>query len=286
MYGISPAVTLSGTIAVIYTWHSLRAVTFGKELEAETMTRARMLLIILPPYGIFLIFLIASIVVGSSHPELVLRDRVFFYCSINSHIDVGAITVSGVFGIITTIFEVWTLLCLNTRWDTSVTDMITTNLVNLPNSVLAFNVKFIKRTLILSVLFILISLLALLEGFFPSSVILSALPRFNFALWILGLALILATQPSILRVWMFWKPRKPRTELDSFSTTFAIVADGSKAGSPIGPKRSGTLMSIDATLHFGHAEGFGNANPNAKGIKVEHQSPTQDEKYDKTREWV
>jgi hypothetical protein len=42
----------------------------------------------------------------------------------------------------------------------------------------------------------------------------------------LGCALVFGTQPSILRVWAFWRPRKPRSEKDSYATSFALIADG------------------------------------------------------------
>jgi len=247
MYGIGPAVLLTPTILAWQVWSSLRAVTYGKELEEERTTRARTLLVVLPPYFVFLVFMVASLIHGSMHPEWVSRSRSVYYCSIQSRIDVGAAIVSSFFSLLALIFEVLTMVALHKKWDTSITKIV------LPHTQLAFNVKLIKRIFAFTVLFSILNSTALLEGVNPAMVL---VPRFNFAIWPVGLAIAYGTQPSILRVWCFWKPRKPRTEVDSYATTFSIVADGqggiaSVAGGPVRPKRSNTLLSIDATLHFG-----------------------------------
>lgn len=253
MYGIVPAVILTPAILAWQIWNSLRAVTYGKELEEERPTRARTLLVVLPPYFVFLVFMVASLIHGSMYPKWVSRSRSVYYCSIQSRIDVGGTIVSCFFGAIALIFEVRTIVTLYTRWGASIADIV------LPHTLLAFNVKLIKRIAVLSVVFMLIQLTVLFEGVSPAMIL---VPRFNFAIWPIGIAIVFGTQPSILRVWCFWRPRKPRTEVDGYATTFAIVADGrggltTIAGAPVRPKRSNTLLSYDATLHFGEGKIWG-----------------------------
>jgi len=229
MYGAFPAINLAGFFVVFHVWRSLRAVTRGKELEVERMTRLWTICTIAAPHLMTIIFLVAAIANGSANPHRVTRDRDIFYCSIATHINIFSAALSALFSLSFVVMEVWTLVILYTKWNT--------DLKELPNTTLAFDIRLIKRIFVMTVLALFGFASAIFQDFNPK---IGIVYHFSFCFLPLGAALVIGSQPSMLRVWCFWKPRKPRTEVDSYATSFAIVENGRK--------RSGTLLTINDSM--------------------------------------
>jgi len=234
IYGCFPAINLAGFFIVFRIWCSLRAVTAGKELEEERTTRLKTLSLVLPPYFLALPFAIIVIIVGMEHPERVSRGEDVFYCSLDTGGILGDASqiVSALFAILTVIMEIWTLMILYSKWMSNFKEIC------LPHTTLAFNVRLIKRILVLEFFVLLMYMSALLQQVNPMFI---TIYHFSFSLVPLGAALVFGSQPSILRVWCFWKPRKPRTEVDSYALTFEIYD---------GKDRRGTILSIDKKFNF------------------------------------
>lgn len=226
LVGSSPAMNVAGLLIVHQMWSSLRAVTSGRELETERMTRVRVVSSVVVPHVFSLIFIIATAATGSRSPDMVTKSQSGFYCTIGGHVDDGSTVVSIILSLCTLILEVWTLLILYSKWSSNMLDM------KLPHTTLAFNIRFIKRVVILD-LFIMAAFFTSLLRQFNS--MFAEVYHFSFCLVPLGVALVFGTQPSMLRVWCFWKPRKPRTEVDSYATTFSIVSN----------QRRGTILSVN-----------------------------------------
>jgi len=204
LYGAQPMLNLAALGVVVQMWFWLRIISFDAQKALEGL-RKRTIAFVVAPYVIFIVFIIAAVADGTRHPEKVSRQRSFLYCSIDSHIDVISSFVSVFFGFVTLGFEAWTAFLLSREWSSTITDL------KLPHTKLAFNVRLIKRLVIFSVFAIIVYGSAILQINHAALIYAFA---FLAALMPLAVFLIFGTQWSILRVWCFWRPRKPRSESD------------------------------------------------------------------------
>ncbi|KAJ3831294.1 hypothetical protein F5878DRAFT_676426, partial [Lentinula raphanica] len=99
--------------------------------EVEHIMRSRMMII--APYAVWIVFIIATVLAGIREPAKVSRDRRFFYCS-KQNCHLAAIVLFATF-----ILEAWTIVLFYKRWAT-----IERNARKLST---AFNIDFSVRIL-------------------------------------------------------------------------------------------------------------------------------------------
>ncbi|KAG8905272.1 hypothetical protein FRB99_000342 [Tulasnella sp. 403] len=151
------------------------------------------------PYVLLVTFSVASAIVGLHHRNGVSRSRSFFFCSIESNLFIIVSWCSAVLSGVTVIFEAWIVYIFCQNWSE----------ITLPKTETAFNVRIIIRVIAFSVYSGLCWLSFLISG-----------TKLDIVPWVLTACVplvaffIFGTQMSILRVWAFWIPRKPRPELD------------------------------------------------------------------------
>ncbi|KAG9003221.1 hypothetical protein FRB90_011234 [Tulasnella sp. 427] len=173
-----------------------------RRYQVDTRWRARAFVIV--PYILLFIFTLAALIISLRDRSIVTRKRAWLFCSVDGPIVVAVSVVSATFSAITLILEAWIALIFY-RHGTQVASTKTES---------AFTVRIILRVIAFSAFSGLCWLSFAIMGSKWDVVpwmLLACVPLVAF--------FIFGSQKSVLRVWMFWVPRKNREELQPPSPT-------------------------------------------------------------------
>ncbi|KAJ3743395.1 hypothetical protein DFH05DRAFT_1495815 [Lentinula detonsa] len=187
LYGM-PGMASVAVLTLLYQMLiTIRAAVY-KHTYRENEHAVRLWMMIIAPYAVWILFIIATVLVGIEDPANVSRDRRFFYCSVKSNPLTDTLTMfAAVVLFATFILEVWTIVLFCKRGNSG---MFTTSELDLPLRILAFGI------------YILVAFsLSLLSMKAPESPI----PDLIIASAATVVILIFGTQRDILRAICFWR---------------------------------------------------------------------------------
>jgi len=195
LYGVPAFASLLAFMLVLQMFLVVRA--SAQKRVSQGPHTVRLWVMLGAPYAALLISILATATVGSANPDLVTRNRRYFYCSVDSSLLSGSIAAFGaVFLFATVVFEVWTLVILYKSWMVirqPGTKPLSIEL-SLPLRVLAFG------------LYVIVAMsLSLLSVKAPESPIPDLVIAFAATITIL----IFGTQPDIIRALCFWRKEPP-----------------------------------------------------------------------------
>lgn len=193
VYGV-PGIASVAAFALVFQMFIVIRAAFYEKPYREKDHVVRLWIMIMAPYATWLVWIIATALVGSANPSNVSRDRRVFYCSVESDALTDCLTLfAAVVLFATWVFEVWTIVLFYKRWvsiERGRTGMFTAAELNLPIRILAFGI------------YIVVALsLSLLSIKAPESPV----PDLVIAFAATVLILIFGTQPDILQALRFWK---------------------------------------------------------------------------------
>ncbi|KAJ6516241.1 hypothetical protein C8R45DRAFT_236784 [Mycena sanguinolenta] len=204
LYGVPAFASLLALMLVLQMFLVVRASVQKQTSQGPNTVRLWAMLV--TPYVALLTSILATASVGAANPDSVSRNRRFFYCSVDSNLLSGSITVFAAFVLFATIvFEVWTLVILFKNGSQASKARVVIEL-SLPLRVMAFG------------LYVTIAMsLSLLSIRAPQSPI----PDLVIACAATVVILIFATQPDIYRALCFWRrpPPLPFNHVDLVSST-------------------------------------------------------------------
>ncbi|KAJ7638496.1 hypothetical protein FB45DRAFT_903048 [Roridomyces roridus] len=213
LYGYPAFASLLAMMLVLQMFLTVRAAIMRTPTQGPQTVRTWAMII--APYVALAICILATAVVGAENPDIVTRDRRFFYCSIDSDPLSGTIAVFGaVFCLVTVVLEVMTLTMIYKLWKAGKqpgAKAVVSIELSLPLRVMAFG------------MFVFVAMgLSLLSVKAPESPV----PDLVIAFAATIVILIFGTQPDILRALCFWR-REPILILNAHSGT--VTPSGDKA---------------------------------------------------------
>jgi len=192
VYGVPGIASVAAFTLVFQMFISIRAAFYDQSYREKDHV-VRLWIMIMAPYATWLVWIIATALVGSANPSNVSRDRRVFYCSVQSDALTDCLTLfAAVVLFATWVLEVWTIILFYKRWtsiDRGRSKVFTAAELNLPIRILAFGL-YIMVAMSLSLLSIKSP-----ESPAPDLVIASAA---TIVIAIFG------TQLDILRALCFW----------------------------------------------------------------------------------
>ncbi|KAJ3569348.1 hypothetical protein NP233_g5108 [Leucocoprinus birnbaumii] len=209
LYGMPGLSSMAAFMLVLHMFLVIRAHYHGREyLDRDHPLRLWAMAV--APYAVFLICILATAAIGSTHPERVSRNRRFFYCSLDSLPLTNTLTiVAAIILLATATLEVWAILILYRKWKiqrNSFPDRGTLEL-SLPIRIITFG------------FYIIIALsLSLLSIKSPESPV----PDLMIATAASVVMFIFGTQKDILRALCFWNRDSPQKVKSLDSTTSSV----------------------------------------------------------------
>ncbi|KAG2013377.1 hypothetical protein CC2G_010296 [Coprinopsis cinerea AmutBmut pab1-1] len=112
IYGVPPLESICAFMLVLQMFLKIRAAHHGKPCEDDDH-KIRFWVMIISPYVVYFIFVLATAIVGANDPRRVSRNRRFFYCSVeNLPLTNTIAVVCSIILLATVILEAWTLILL------------------------------------------------------------------------------------------------------------------------------------------------------------------------------
>jgi hypothetical protein len=193
LYGMPGIASIAAFSLVLQMFIVIRAAFYKQEYREQDHV-VRLWMMIIAPYAAWIVFIVATALVGSTDLTKVSRDRRFFYCSVDSNNLTDTLTIFAAIVLFATlVFEVWTIVLFYRRWtslERGSSGMFTAAELNLPLRILAFGI-YLGIALSLSLLSIKS----------PESPI----PDLTIASAATVLIVIFGTQRDVLRALCFWK---------------------------------------------------------------------------------
>jgi hypothetical protein len=196
LYGVPGIASVAAFTLVLQMFLVIRAAFYQQPyLDKDHVVRFWLMLV--APYAVWVVCIVATAIVGAASPVDVSRDRRFFYCSVKSDTLTDSLTIFAAAVLFATlIFEVWTIVLFYKRWSSierGSGKMFTAAELNLPMRILAFGV------------YIMVAMsLSLLSIKSPDSPV----PDLVIASAATVVIIIFGTQPDILRALCFWNWRR------------------------------------------------------------------------------
>ncbi|KAJ3998614.1 hypothetical protein F5050DRAFT_1192377 [Lentinula boryana] len=204
LYGMPGMASVAVLTLVYQMLVTIRAAVY-KNTYRENEHAVRLWMMVIAPYAVWILFIIATVIVGIGDPANVSRDRRFFYCSVKSNPLTDTLTMfAAVVLFATLVLEVWTFVLFCKRWasiERGNSGMFTTTSeLDLPLRILAFGV------------YLLVAMsLSLLSMKAPESPI----PDLIIASAATVVILIFGTQRDILQAICFWRESQHWNESSS-----------------------------------------------------------------------
>ncbi|KAJ3802720.1 hypothetical protein GGU11DRAFT_764766 [Lentinula aff. detonsa] len=197
LYGMPGMASVAVLTLVYQMLITIRAAVY-KHIYRENEHAVRLWMMIIAPYAVWILFIIATVLVGIEDPANVSRDRRFFYCSVKSNPLTDTLTMFAAAVLFATfVLEVWTIVLFCKRGNSG---MFTTLELDLPLRILAFGI------------YLLVAFsLSLLSMKAPESPI----PDLIIASAATVVILIFGTQRDILRAICFWRQSQHWNESSS-----------------------------------------------------------------------
>ncbi|KAH8830594.1 hypothetical protein DL96DRAFT_1554018 [Flagelloscypha sp. PMI_526] len=199
IYGIPPLTSMTAFFLIFQMWSMIKASFEGNSMQKPESSAKLWAMIVAPYVGFTLAGLITAIY-GAQNPQLISRNRRFFYCSVKADPITNTLTVvAAAFLLATLVFGCWTVVILYKRFMGLRRQGISLNLsfeLNLPIRVLAFGVYI---TLAMS--------LSLLSISSPASPV----PDLAIASAATFVLVCFGTQIDIFKACMFWRKDQPVT---------------------------------------------------------------------------
>lgn len=213
LYGMPGIASIAAFSLVLQMFIVIRAAFYKQEYrEQDHVVRLRMMII--APYAVWIVLIVATALVGSMDLTKVSRDRRFFYCSVDSDNLTDTLTIFAAIVLFATlVFEAWTIVLFYRRWtslERGSSGMFTAAELNLPLRILAFGI-YLGIALSLSLLSIKS----------PESPI----PDLTIASAATVLIVIFGTQRDVLRALCFWKDIEFKNTVEFRDTTSVVTAD-------------------------------------------------------------
>ncbi|CAA7260287.1 unnamed protein product [Cyclocybe aegerita] len=204
LYGMPAISSTSACMLFLQMFYMIRAAYHGKQYQ-EMDHMLRLWLMLIAPYVVFFASMLATAIVGASHPEQVSRSRRFFYCSLDCLPITNTITLfsAGVL-LVALILIIWTTVMIYKRWKQSLGQGAKarwTSDLSLPIRIICFGFYVI--------ICMSLSLLSVKSPSTPVPDVLISTAATVF-LFIFG------TQPDILSVLCFWRKPKSRRVTESY----------------------------------------------------------------------
>ncbi|KXN86291.1 hypothetical protein AN958_10153, partial [Leucoagaricus sp. SymC.cos] len=210
LYGMPGLASMATLMLVLHMFLVIRAHYHGRE-RLDCDHPLKLWAMAVSPYIIFLIFILATATIGSSHPERVSRSRRFFYCSLDFLPFTNTITtVAAVILFTTAVFVVWTVIILHRQWKIQKDNAPVLKLLDL---------SLALRIIAFGIYIIIAMSLSLLSIKSPQSPV----PDLMIATAATVVMIIFSTQRDILNAICFWRRRGPREVKPLRSATSAAV---------------------------------------------------------------
>ncbi|KAE9404448.1 hypothetical protein BT96DRAFT_1072046 [Gymnopus androsaceus JB14] len=214
VYGV-PGIASVAAFALVFQMFIVIRAAFYEQPYREKDHVVRLWVMIMAPYATWLVWIIATALVGSANPSNVSRDRRVFYCSVQSDALTNCLTIfAAVILFATWVLEVWTIVLFYKRWvsiERGRIGVLTAAELNLPIRIMAFGIYVIVA--------MSLSLLSIKspESPAPDLVIASGNPS------ITGFLLIFICLQDILRALCFWNWKRDSTNNSDTDSQITVV---------------------------------------------------------------
>ncbi|KAJ4472146.1 hypothetical protein J3R30DRAFT_1040836 [Lentinula aciculospora] len=190
-----PGISSVAVFTLVFQMFVVIRAAFYKQPYRENEHIVRSWMMIIAPYAVWIIFIVATVGIGK--PVNVSRDRRFFYCSVESEALTDTLTMFAAMVLFATlILEAWTIILVYKRWISIAresSEMFTAAELNLPLRILAFGI-YIMVAMSMSLLSMKSP-----ESPIPDLIIASVESAATVVI------LIFATQPDIIQAIRFWR---------------------------------------------------------------------------------
>ncbi|KAJ3966266.1 hypothetical protein EV361DRAFT_1014934, partial [Lentinula raphanica] len=116
LYGM-PGITSTAVFTLVFQMFTTIRAAFHNQSYRQNEHVLRVWMMIIAPYAIWIVFIIATVLVGINDPANVSRDRRFFYCSVKSEGLTDTLTMFAAIVLFATlILEAWTIVLFYKRW--------------------------------------------------------------------------------------------------------------------------------------------------------------------------
>jgi len=211
VYGV-PGIASVAAFALVFQMFIVIRAAFYEQPYREKDHVVRLWVMIMAPYATWLVWIIATALVGSANPSNVSRDRRVFYCSVKSDALTNCLTIfAAVILFATWVLEVWTIVLFYKRWvsiERGRIGVLTAAELNLPIRIMAFGIYVIVA--------MSLSLLSIKSPESPA-------PDLVIASAATVLIAIFGTQPDILRALCFWNWKRDSTNNSDTDSQITVV---------------------------------------------------------------
>ncbi|KAJ3761016.1 hypothetical protein EV360DRAFT_38704 [Lentinula raphanica] len=116
LYGM-PGIASTAVFTLVFQMFTTIRAAFHNQSYRENEHVLRVWMMIIVPYAIWIVFIIATVLVGINDSANVSRDRRFFYCSVKSEGLTDTLTMFAAIVLFATfILEAWTIVLFYKRW--------------------------------------------------------------------------------------------------------------------------------------------------------------------------